>query len=62
MDEGRREVIAMLTVLKENSYSGNPQVARNFTIIKDCKKDSFDYVIDKAIAYIVRSDEDEETN
>ena len=62
MDEGRRELIAMLTVLKEKSYSGNPVVARNFTIIQDCKKDSFDYVIDRAIAYIVRGDKYEETN
>lgn len=49
-----KEIIAMLNVLKENSYSGNPQVARNFTIIKDCKKDSFDFVIDQAIACLVR--------
>lgn len=54
MDEGAREVIAMLTVLKEKSYSENPVAARNFTIIQDCKKDSFDYVIDQSIAYIVR--------
>lgn len=54
LENKAKEVIAMLNVLKENSYSGNPQVARDFTIIKDCKKDSFDFVIDQAIALIVR--------
>lgn len=53
MNETAREIIAMLSILKENSYSGNPQVARDFTIVKDCKKESFDFVIDQAIAYIV---------
>lgn len=52
MSETARQIIEMLRVLKENSYSGNPQAARDFTIIKDCKKDSFDFVIDQAIAYI----------
>lgn len=39
MTERASEIIDMLTVLKENSYSGNPQVARDFTIIKDCKRE-----------------------
>lgn len=52
MSETARRIIEMLRVLKENSYKGNPQVARDFTIIKDCKKESFDFVIDQAIAYI----------
>lgn len=55
MTETARELIAMLEVLKNNSYSGNPQAARDFTIVKDCKKESFDFVIDQAIAYIIRS-------
>ena len=54
MSETTKEIIAMLSILKENSYSGNPQIARDFTIIKDCKKESFDFIIDQAIAYIVR--------
>lgn len=52
MTEMAREIVAMLAVLKENSYKGNPHTARDFTIIKDCKKESFDFVIDQAIAYI----------
>lgn len=54
MPEQAKEIIAMLNIMKENSYSGNPQAARDFTIIKDCKKESFDFVIDQAIAYIIR--------
>lgn len=57
MTERASEIIAMLNILKENSYSGNPQAARDFTIIKDCKKESFDFVIDQAIAYIIRRPE-----
>lgn len=57
MSETAKEIIAMLSILKENSYSGNPQIARDFTIIKDCKKESFDFIIDQAIAYIVRRSE-----
>ena len=57
MNETAREIIVMLSVLKENAYSGNPQIARDFTIIKDCKKESFDFVLDQAIAYIVRRSE-----
>lgn len=52
MSETARQIIEMLRVLKGNSYSGNSQIARDFTIIKDCKKESFDFVIDQAIAYI----------
>ena len=52
MTERAQELIDMLTTLKKNSYSGNPQAARDFTIVKDCKKESFDFVIEQAIAYI----------
>ena len=62
MNETAKEIIAMLSILKENSYSGNPQVARDFTIIKDCKKVSFDFIIDQAIACIVRGAENEKEN
>ena len=62
MTDGTKEIIAMLNILKENSYSGNPQVARDFTIIKDCKKESFDFIIDQAIAYIIRRPENEKEN
>lgn len=54
MTERASEIIGMLTVLKENSYSGNLLVARDFTIIKDCKKEVFDFIIDQAIANIIR--------
>ena len=62
MSETARQIIAMLEALKKNSYSGNPQVARDFTIVKDCKKESFDFVIDQAIAYIIRRPENEKEN
>lgn len=52
MTERASEIIDMLTVLKENSYRGNPQVVRDFTIIKDCKAESFRFVIEQAVAYI----------
>ena len=52
MTDGAKKIIEMLNILKDNSYKGNPQTARDFTIIKDCKKESFDFVIDQAIAYI----------
>ena len=57
MTERASEIIAMLSILKENSYSGNPQAARDFTIIKDCKKDSFDFIVDQAIAHIIHDQE-----
>lgn len=57
MTDGAKEIIAMLNILKENSYGGSPQAARDFTIIKDCKKESFDFIIDQAIAYIIRRPE-----
>ncbi len=60
MTDTAREIIAMLNILKENSYSGNPQVARDFTIVKDCKKVSFDFAIDQAIACIVRGENNNE--
>ena len=54
MTETARELIAMLTILKTNS--GNLKIIqsldKDFTIVKDCKKESFDFVIDQAIAYI----------
>ncbi len=46
------EIIEMLMALKSGSYSGNPIVARNFTIIRDYKKESFDFVINEAIKAI----------
>ena len=52
MTETARELIAMLKILKENSGSLMLKSERDFTIIKDCKKESFDFVIDQAIAYI----------
>ena len=47
-----KEIIESLKTLIYESYAGNPIVARNFTIIKDCKKDSFDFVINEAISAI----------
>lgn len=52
MTERVKELIEMLTILKENSYKLNSMIARDFTIVKDCKKESFDFVIDKVIEYI----------
>ncbi len=53
MTETARELIEMLTILKTNSGSLKIRSDdRDFTIIKDCKKESFDFVIDQAIAYI----------
>jgi hypothetical protein len=60
MTDGEKEIIAKLTILQENSYSGNPQIARDFTIIKDCKKESFIFVIEQAIACIVRGENNNE--
>lgn len=47
-----KEIIESLKTLISESYAGNPMVARNFTIIKDCKKDSFDFVINEVISAI----------
>ena len=52
MTERAQEIIDMLAIIRENSYKGNPQAARDFTIIKDCKKESFDFVLDQVIDYI----------
>lgn len=52
MTEQAQQIIAMLKILKENSYSGKITTGKDFTIIKDCKKESFEFVIDQAIAYI----------
>lgn len=52
MTDVAREIITMLNILKEKSGSLELKSERDFTIIKDCKKEAFDYVIDQAIAYI----------
>lgn len=52
MTERAQELIEMLTLLKENSYSGKLLLGKDFTIIKDCKAEGFRFVIDQAIAYI----------
>lgn len=57
MNETAKEIIAMLSILKENSYSGKILAGKDFTIVKDCKKESFDFIIDQAIACIVRRPE-----
>lgn len=44
-----KEIIECLKTLISESYAGNPIVARHFTIVRDCKKDSFDFVINEAI-------------
>lgn len=62
MTERASKIIDMLTVLKENSYRGNPQVARDFTIIKDCKAESFRFVIEQAVAYIYDQEEYADTD
>ena len=54
MSEQAKEIIAMLNILKENSYSGKLRGEGDFTIIKECKKESFDFIVDQAIAYIIR--------
>lgn len=52
MTERAQALIEMLTLLKENSYSGKLLPGKDFTIIKDCKAVSFDFVLDKVIDYI----------
>lgn len=47
-----KEIIEALNALISNSYAGNPIIARNCTIIRDCKKDSFDFIINEAIKMI----------
>ena len=46
------EIIESLKILISESYAGNPIVTRHFTIIRDCKKESFDFVIKEAIKAI----------
>lgn len=46
------EIIESLKTLISESYAGSPIVARHFTIIRDCKKESFDFVIKEAIKAI----------
>lgn len=55
MTNSAKEIIAMLNILKENSGSLKLKSERDYTIIMDCKKVSFDFVIDQVIAYIIRS-------
>ena len=52
MTERAQELIDMLTILKDNSGSLKLRSTKDFTIVGDCKKESFDFVIDQAIAYI----------
>ena len=47
-----KEIIESLKTLISESYAGNPIVARHTTIIRDCKKESFDFVIKEAIKTI----------
>lgn len=47
-----KEIIEALEALISESYAGNPIIARNFTIIKDCKKESFNFIINEAIKTI----------
>ena len=49
-------IIEMLEILISDSYAGNPVIARNFTIIKDCKKENFDFVISEAIKALKAGD------
>lgn len=51
MTERARELIEMLTILKDNAQGGNV-INVDITIIGRCKKDSFDFVIDQAVSYI----------
>lgn len=52
MTERASEIIDMLTVLKENSYTGNFTTGKDLTIVEDCKAESFRFVIEQAVAYI----------
>ena len=52
MRYGANEIIEVLTILKKNSGSLKPLSTRDYTIVMECKKESFDFVIDQAIAYI----------
>ena len=49
-------IIEMLEILISDSYACNPVIARNFTIIKDCKKENFDFVISEAIKALKAGD------
>lgn len=51
MTERARELIEMLTILKDNAQGANV-INVDITIIGRCKKDSFDFVIDQAVSYI----------
>lgn len=57
MRERASEIIAMLNILKEKSYSGKLWGEGDFTIIKECKKESFDFIVDQAIAHIIYDQE-----
>lgn len=62
MIERAQELIDMLNTLKKNSGGLKLLSARDYTIVMDCKKESFDFVIDQAIAYIIRRPENEKEN
>lgn len=51
MTERARELIEMLTILKDNAQGANV-INVDITIIGRCKKDSFDFVIDQLVSYI----------
>ena len=52
MTERAGKIIDMLTVLKENSYTGNFTTGKDLTIVENCKAESFRFVIEQAVAYI----------
>ena len=52
MKDRKNEIIEMPAILKKNSYEGYTQSGEKLITIRNCKKDSFDYAINLAIAYI----------
>jgi hypothetical protein len=56
MTERAQELIEMLKIIKDNSYSGKLLGEGDFTIIKDCKKESFDFIVDQTINYITEKE------
>lgn len=53
MTERAIEIIEMLQIIKNNSHYGLTEASKDFTTIDDCKKESFDFVIDQAVSYII---------
>lgn len=47
-----KEIIESLKTLISESYAGYPMIKRYSTVINDCRKDSFDFVINEAISAI----------